>query len=55
MLGVAEARQVNRDQVCVCLEPRPSRLESEQALRPGAEEEGMRISLRILALGEPDG
>ena len=51
-LGLTEPRQVDRHQVGVLGEPRPRRLEREQALRPRAQQEGVVVPL--LALGEAD-
>ena len=52
-LGMAEPRQVNRDQVRMLGQPRPHRLEGEQAFWPWAEHQ--RVIVAVLALGEADG
>jgi hypothetical protein len=51
-LGMTEARQVDRHQMRMLGQSRPHRLESQQALRPRAQQEGIITSL--LALGEAD-
>ena len=50
-LGTTEPRQVDRHQVRLLGESRPGRLEREQALRPGAQQEGVIVPV---ALGEAD-
>jgi len=51
-LGMTEAWQVDRHQVCVFGQSRPHRLEGEQALGPRVQQEG--VVAPILALGEAD-
>ena len=51
--GVAEPRQIDRHQVRVFGESRPDRLEGEQALRPGTQQQG--VVAPGLALGEAHG
>jgi hypothetical protein len=52
-LGMTEPRQVNCHQMRTVGQPRPRRLEGEQALRPRAQQKGVIVS--VLALGEADG
>jgi len=49
---MTEPRQVDRHQMGVLGEPRPHRLEHEQALRPRAEQQGLLAA--VLAESEPD-
>ena len=51
-LGMTEPRQVDRHQMCLLGEAQPCRLECEQALRPGAQQENM--ILAVIALGDTD-
>jgi hypothetical protein len=50
--GVTEPGQVDRDQVHVFGERGPGRRVREQALRPGAQQDGVRVA--VLALGVAD-
>ena len=52
---MTEAGEVNRDEVGVLTELRPRCLEGEQALRLGAQKEGMLAHTRVLAFREADG
>src|SRR5579883_3233773 len=47
---MTEPRQIDRHQVGVFGQSRPDRLEREQALRPGAQQEGVIVAIR--AFGE---
>jgi hypothetical protein len=51
-LGMAEARQVDRDEMRVLSEAVPHLVEGMNALRPGAQEE--RVVVARLAFGEAD-